>query len=89
MFFPDPPKDPPKDPTKEGDYEKVEGIDRKTVELKRAYEAEVEAKVASDYSHIVWAYGLIFALFAGYGAFLLFRSSKLSKDIDDLGKKLK
>lgn len=76
-------------PEKNGDYEKVEGIDRKTVELKRAYEAEVEAKVASDYSHIVWAYGLIFALFAGYGAFLLFRSSKLSKDLEDLGKKLK
>ena len=67
---------------------KVEGRDPATVRLKRAYEAEVENKVASDYSHIVWAYGIIWALFAIYGALLWRRASAQKADVDALRAKL-
>ena len=67
---------------------KVEGRDPATVRLKRAYEAEVENKVASDYSHIVWAYGIIWALFAIYGAILWRRASAQKADVDALRAKL-
>jgi len=68
--------------------QKVEGRDRETVRLKREYEAEVENKVASDYSHIVWAYGIIWALFAIYGVLLWRRSSAQQTDLDELGNQL-
>ena len=58
------------------------------LELGEAYEAEVENKVASDYSHIVWAYGIIWTLFAVYGAILWWRSSTQKTDLDDLATKL-
>ena len=67
---------------------KVEGRDRETVRLKREYEAEVENKVASDYSHIVWAYGIIWALFAIYGVILWRRGTAQQADLDDLAAKL-
>jgi hypothetical protein len=66
---------------------KVEGRDPQTVRLKREYEAEVENKVASDYSHIVWAYGIIWALFAIYGALLWRRASAQKADLDNLRAK--
>ena len=67
---------------------KVEGRDPTTVRLKRAYEAEVENKVASDYSHIVWAYGIIWALFAIYGVMLWRRASAQTADLETLRAKL-
>jgi hypothetical protein len=66
---------------------KVEGRDPTTVRLKREYEAEVENKVASDYAHIVWAYGIIWALFAGYGVLLWRRASAQKADLDNLRAK--
>ncbi|PRQ04929.1 hypothetical protein [Enhygromyxa salina] len=68
---------------------KVEGRDPATVRLKRAYEAEVENKVASDYSHIVWAYGVIWAIFAIYGAILWRRASAQRADLAALQAKHK
>jgi hypothetical protein len=67
-----------------GATQKVEGRDPKTVRLKREYEAEVENKVASDYSHIVWAYGVIWALFAIYGVLLWRRSAAQRADLEAL-----
>ena len=67
---------------------KVEGRDPKTVRLKREYEAQVENKVASDYNHIVWAYGVIWALFAVYGIILWRRASTQSADLAALRAKL-
>lgn len=60
---------------------KVEGRDPETVRLKRAYESEVEAKVASDYQHIVWAYGVIWVLFVGYAMLLWRRASAQKADL--------
>jgi hypothetical protein len=68
---------------------RVEGLDPGTVRLKRQYEAEVESKVASDYSHIVWAYGIIWALFAIYGAILWRRSAAQRADVEALEAKLR
>jgi hypothetical protein len=68
---------------------KVEGRDPTTVRLKRAYEAEVENKVASDYSHIVWAYGVIWAIFAIYGVLLWRRASAQRADLEALRAKQK
>jgi hypothetical protein len=70
------------------EYESVEGLDAETVALKREYEAEVEHKVASDYEHIVWAYGVIWALFAVYGFLLWRRSLRISADVEALGKRI-
>jgi hypothetical protein len=70
-----------------GQTKKVEGRDPQTVRLKREYEAEVENKVASDYSHIVWAYGIIWALFAVYGVLLWRRASAQKADLDNLRAK--
>lgn len=70
-----------------GETVKVEGRDRETVRLKREYEAEVESKVASDYSHIVWAYGIIWALFVIYGAILWRRASAQAEDLEALRKR--
>ena len=66
---------------------KVEGRDPATVRLKRAYETEVENKVASDYSHIVWAYGIIWALFAIYGVMLWRRAGAQQADLEALRKR--
>ena len=65
----------------------VEGRDPQTVRLKRAYETEVENKVASDYSHIVWAYGIIWALFAIYGVMLWRRAGAQQADLEALRKR--
>jgi hypothetical protein len=68
--------------------QRVEGLDPQTVRLKREYEAQVEAKVASDYSHIVWAYGIIWALFVIYGVILWRRSAAQRADLAALEAKL-
>jgi hypothetical protein len=71
------------------DYESVEGRDSATTKLKREYEAEVEHKVASDYQHIVLAYGIIWSLFAIYGILLWRRSVRLGRDLDALSKQVR
>ena len=72
----------------EEQYESVEGRDAKTTALKRQYEAEVEHKVASDYQHIVLAYGVIWSLFVLYGVWLWLRSVKIQKDAEALKARL-
>lgn len=71
------------------EYESVEGRDPATTKLKREYEAEVEHKVASDYEHIVLAYGIIWSLFAIYGLMLWRRSVRLGRDLDALSKQVR
>lgn len=66
------------------EYEPVAGLDRQTVELKRAYEAEVERKVSNDHVHIVLAYGVIWALFVVYGVTLWLRHRRLERDLAEL-----
>lgn len=65
-------------------FETVEGIDPATIRLKRAYEAQVEKKVMSEASHIIWAYGLIWVLFAIYAGFLAKKHKALRADLDAL-----
>ena len=67
-------------PAQTSEFEVVSGLDPATVKLKRVYEAQVEAKVASDYQHIVWAYGIIWALFAAYGWVLWRRARAQLRD---------
>ncbi len=70
------------------DYEPVEGLDQQTVQCVRACESEAAAKTASDYEHIVWAYGVIWSLFVIYGVFLWRRASRQSNEIEDLQRRL-
>lgn len=65
-------------------FETVEGIDPATIRLKRAYEAQVEKKVMSEAQHIIWAYGLIWVIFAAYAAFLAKKYSSLRADLASL-----
>ena len=69
-------------------YEAVTGLDAKSVELDRQIEAKAAAKTASDYEHIVWAYGVIWALFAVYGMLLWRRASRIRDDVAALKKKV-
>jgi hypothetical protein len=45
-------------------------------------------KAARDYQHIILAYGVLWALFAGYGIFLWRRSARLRADMDELRRTL-
>lgn len=74
-------------PVEDG-YEPVTGKDQQTVQCVRACEAEAAAKTASDYSHIVWAYGVIWALFAGYGVMLWMRAVAQRQDIAELRRRV-
>jgi hypothetical protein len=74
-------------PADEG-YEAVTGLDAMSVKLERQIEAKAAAKTASDYEHVVWAYGVIWALFAIYGMFLWGRAGRIRADVDRLAKKL-
>lgn len=65
-------------------FETVKGIDPATIRLKREYEAQVEKKVMNEASHIVWAYGLIWVLFAGYAVYLTRKQRALSSDLANL-----
>lgn len=75
---------PPAKGQDDGEWVTVQGLDRQTVELKRAYEAEVEEKVTKDHQHVVWAYGLIWSIFAVYGLLLWRRAGRLERDLADL-----
>ncbi len=65
-------------------YVAVEGLDRNSVEHIRALEQRAAAKTASDYAHVVWAYGILWALFAGYGVLLWRRTVWLSRSLAQL-----
>lgn len=66
--------------------QKVEGRDPETVRQKREFEAEVNKKVASDNVHIIWAYGIIWVIFAIYGALLWRRAAAMRADLEALRK---
>lgn len=70
------------------EYEPVENLDQQTIACVRACESEAAAKTASDYEHIVWAYGVIWSLFAIYGVMLWRRSSRQAIEIADLQRRL-
>ena len=70
------------------DYEPVTGLDQQTVACVRACESEAAAKTASDYEHIVWAYGVIWSLFAIYGVMLWRRTARQAVEIADLQRRL-
>jgi hypothetical protein len=70
------------------EYEAVEGLDRAAIECQRSYEAVAAKKTASDYAHIVWAYGVLWSLFAIYGVMLWRRSGRLRGDVDALRARL-
>ena len=72
----------------DSEYEAVEGLDRCAIECTRAHESAAAEKTASDYAHIVWAYGIIWALFAGYGVMLWRRGQRLADDAQALRRRL-
>ena len=75
-------------PPPDGDYEPVRGLDKESIELARVIEARASAKTASDYQHIIWAYGVVWSLFAVYGIYLWRRATRLRADVDELARKL-
>jgi hypothetical protein len=72
----------------QNEFEAVEGLDPQTIREKRAFEEEVSRKVASDYVHIVWAYGIIWVLFAAYGVMLWRKNIQVGRDVAALNKRL-
>lgn len=70
------------------EYEPVTNLNRETIECQRACEAVAAQKTASDYDHIVWAYGVIWALFCAYGVFLWRRGQRLAADVRSLERRL-
>ena len=75
-------------PAGDDEYEAVEGLDRASIECVRSYEAVAAKKTASDYAHIVWAYGVLWSVFAVYGVMLWRRSVRLHGDVQALRAKL-
>ncbi|MFZ6180656.1 hypothetical protein [Nannocystis pusilla] len=75
-------------PADGGEYEPAVGTSREEKEILAALEDKAAAKTASDYQHIVWAYGILWALFAAYGLFLWRRSARLRADVDALRQEL-
>jgi len=88
------PKTPPGDPTPSApptpgdDYAPVVGISKEDTATLRLLEGKAADKTARDYEHIVWAYGVLWALFAAYGLFLWRRSARLRADMNDLQRAL-
>ncbi len=70
------------------DYAPVGDFDRETVEAKKELEPVVYDKVMSDLNHVVWAYGIIFALFAVYGVYLWRKAVGNAADVEALRKRL-
>lgn len=77
----------PTTPSPDG-YAPVVGRSREDVEALRALEGQAAEKTARDYQHVVWAYGVLWALFAAYGLFLWRRSARLRADLDALQRAL-
>ena len=69
-------------------YAPVAGRTLAEVEKVRQLESIAAQKTARDYQHIVWAYGVLWALFAAYGVFLWRRSARLRADVDALRRQL-
>ena len=76
------------EPAADEQYEPVTGLDAQTVKCVRACEAEAAKKTASDYSHVVWAYGVIWALFAAYGVLLWRRAGRQADDLAELKRRI-
>ena len=74
----------PATPAADDAYEPATGTSRQEKELLATLEDKAAAKTASDYEHIIWAYGILWALFAAYGLFLWRRSVRLRADVDAL-----
>lgn len=75
-------------PAATGDYAPVSDFDRETVEMKKELEPAVYDKVMSDLNHVVWAYGIIFALFAAYAVFLWRKASANAADVEALKREI-
>ncbi|MCA9715461.1 MAG: hypothetical protein KC468_12355 [Myxococcales bacterium] len=75
-------------PAGDDGYAPAVGLTRADKEKAAMIEQQVSAKVASDYTHIVWAYGILWSLFVAYGVFLWFRSARLKADLAELRKAL-
>lgn len=72
------------EPESVDEYEPVEGLDRLSIECTAIHEAKAAKKTASDYEHIVWAYGVLWSIFAVYGVMLWRRSQRLRADVETL-----
>ena len=72
----------------DSEYEAVEGLSRADIECVRAHEQKAAMKTASDYEHIVWAYGVIWSVFAIYGVMLWRRGLRLSADMRSLNERI-
>ncbi len=70
------------------EYEAVQGLDRASIECQRACEAVAARKTASDYEHIVWAYGVLWSLMAIYGVMLWRRGQRLRADVATLRSRI-
>lgn len=79
---------PPTTPPAADGYAPVVGRSLADVEKLRELEGQAADKAARDYEHIVWAYGVLWALFAAYGIFLWRRSARLRADMDALRRSL-
>lgn len=69
-------------------YEPVTGLDQETVQCVRACEAEAAEKTASDYAHVVWAYGVLWSLFAIYAVTLWRRAVRQRIEVASLQRRL-
>jgi hypothetical protein len=69
-------------------YEPVTGLDAETIQCVRACEAVAAEKTASDYQHVVWAYGVIWSLFAAYGVLLWRRAQRQNDDLAELQRRV-
>ena len=69
-------------------YGPAVGLSLQEKEQVRQLEGIAADKTARDYQHIVLAYGVLWALFAGYGIFLWRRSARLRADMNDLRRTL-
>ena len=70
------------------EFEAVTGLDPQTIREKRAFEEEVSRKVASDYAHIIWAYGIIWLLFVIYAGLLWRKNAQIQRDLVALSRRL-
>ncbi|GEM_PF-4255825 len=73
---------------KVNEYEVADEFSPRVAECKKLVEPGVSQKVAQDYAAVVWAYGIIWALFAGYGIMLWRRSRRIERDLEELRKQL-
>lgn len=87
-WLPSTSEEPAKEAGKDDEYEPVSDFSLEKVEMRKEMEQGVYDKVMSDLHHVVWAYGVIFALFAVYGVYLLRRGAKLRDDLDTLQRQL-